>query len=162
MSTINKFTVPQVLGSSRSSKRTYTHAVICQFDAERFSAELPDRLSRILTRTSLVENFGYYTKVAEVGVGGVWHSRGNKVDQTQFDQAIKLLAERGDTLDQWIANAKETERANTAKRLADDHGEYEVLQWSMSAANAKKSIGSWDKPPAYIKNVHVVPVVQVK
>ena len=162
MSTINKFTVPQVLGSSRSSKRAYTHAVICQFDAERYAADLPNRLSRILTRKSLVENFGYYTLVAEVGVGGVWHSRGYKVDQRQFDSAIKLLTERGDTLDQWIANAEETERANTANRLADDHGEYEVLRWSQSAANAQKSIGGWDKPANYRKNVHVVPVVQVK
>ena len=158
----NKFTVSQVKGSSRSSKRTYTHAVICQFDAERFAAKLSDRLSQILTRTSLVENFGHYTKVAEVGVGGVWHSRGHKVDQRMFDEAIRLLTERGDTLDQWIANAEETERAYTAKRLADDQGEYSVLQWSMSAANAHKSIGSWDKPSAYIKNVHVVPVTQVK
>ena len=85
MSTINKFTVPQVLGSSRSSKRTYTHAVICQFDAERFAAELPDRLSRILTRTSLVENFGYYTLVAEVGVGSVVKVSGSVVTVTKIE-----------------------------------------------------------------------------
>lgn len=162
MSATNKFTVPQVPGSSRSSKRAYTHAVICQFDAERYAADLPNRLSAIETNRTLADDLRYHTKVRAVGVGGVWSELGSKVDQRQFDSAIKVLAERGDTLDLRIVNAKNTEKARTARSLAQDQGNYSVLQWSQSAANAQKSIGSWDKPGAYLKNVHVVPVVQVK
>ena len=158
----NKFTVSQVKGSSRSSKRAYTHAVICQFDAERFAAELPNRLSAWETNRSLVEDLRYLKRVRAAGVGGVWQGTYTIVDQRQFDGAIKTLTEKGDTLDLWIEFAKEQEIVKTARRLAEDQGEYSVLQWSMSAANAHKSIGSWDKPSAYIKNVHVVPVAQVK
>lgn len=161
MAAKNKFTVPQVPGSSRSSHRVYTHAVICKLDVDRYAAELPERLASLDDGTER-SNFAFHSRIVQVGVGGSWDPRRNfTVSQVEFEESVAALDERGRTYGEWLAFARARHAARTASILESDRGEYQVLQWSMSERNAVKSLGSHTFPGSYRAHIHVVPVVQV-
>lgn len=150
------FTVPQVPGSSRKSKRSYTHAVIGRNDLTRARREAADTVSHCD-----VKNYEHRMRVINAGVGGTWdHLRNGSpmiVDAAMHADYVKRMKPYAD-VNEYVAGCIECRVARVNEQGTGTAGELHVLQWSMSAANAAKAVNGFRQ---YHVDVAVVPCVEV-
>lgn len=140
-------TLPDGTKDTRSSKnRTYTHVIIGRRNLAR------ERRSAEDCRAMYAKNFAFYQRVANTPVGQPWDDNGRCL--TTADEQAKyaaIVAQHGTA--EAYADAqvrKSLERIGSA-----DAGPWGVLQWSMSEANAAKSLNRWRE---WFVDVQVQPV----
>lgn len=136
------YTAPEVPGSSRSSERPYTHAVVGRRNIAALRAYAPESAEYSHGK----QTYDYYSKQVQVGAGNSYLYKTGEcrpfmvtVKQEDYDRGVAFLAENPDRA------------AYVAKKLAErmaelgteDAGPLQVLQWSMSHANADKATGTF-------------------
>jgi len=127
-----QYTVPQVPGSSRKSDRPYTHAIIGR---RNVAAALKVCGSTVWLKCHGT-TFDYLARTAPAKVAGV-------------------------TREAFIAQCVADARADLVRRHGPgDAGEFEVLQWSMSAKNAAAKLSFWSDHYVDVRVVECVPVVK--
>lgn len=135
MAKTTTYTVPEVPGSSRTSHRPYTHAVVGRRNLARERQQAADPATH-----NDLNNWQFYQKVLRVGLGGVWSERhGYTVDQSMLDNA-KRATEGCETVNDYVAKQIEWRLARINEVGTGPAGELQVLQWSMGVENARKGI----------------------
>lgn len=152
------YTVPQVPGSTRTSERPYTHAVVGARNLVLARAQVPEYAEYMAGDT-----FDTRTRQVQTGAGNSYLYKSQagsgrpfmvKVSQEDFDKAVAFLAEHPDRA-AYLAQ-------DIAKRLAligtADEGPLMVLQWSMSHKNALAKVGEHSKYHSSVRVVECVPI----
>jgi hypothetical protein len=124
------YTVLEVPGSSRTSARPYTHAVVAQYDnpaeAAHRDAELVYHQRKFWPR-----NYKHYQ---------TWNivNPSPYSDRDGYDEILAAFP----TVEAYVADQTRKYNDKTAEIRARGIGELTVLTWSMSAANAEKGARS--------------------
>jgi len=151
-----KHTVLNAVGT-RSSPRTYTHAVVGEVDYARKAVwTIADAAYRAN------DEFEYFTIITARPVGATYYANGSSPHFTISDnmkaEAAKWFAKHGTELAAIVAARKAQAAAEVEALRAKNEGAAFVLQWSMSAGNASKALGTWTK--RHYKNVRVAEVIR--
>lgn len=156
MKTEFKHTVANAVGT-RKSPRVYTHAVVGEVDYGRKAVWT---IAGAAYRAK--DNFEYYTTINARPEGATYEADGSsphfKVSAKMKAEAAEYFATHGTELASIVANAEMKAADEVATKRAADEGTAHVLQWSMSAGNASKAVGTWTK--RHFKNVRVVEVTR--
>jgi hypothetical protein len=147
------YTVPSVPGSKRTSARPYTHAIVGQHN----KIESRARVDNADYRKMLLKNWQYNFDTAQKKPGDLIHV------QSYQPWSYALSEETHAACVAFIENnpngpafVEQEVAARLAAIGSEDAGDVEVLQWSMSQANAMKGTGKFQL--SYV-NVHVVQCV---
>lgn len=158
------YTVPEVPGSKRASARSYTHAIIGRRDgrcsAVAYEADLKANESKHHKWDAKHWDDRQRESVAVVGQLYRNHN-GYMVEARDYNVRLgsEFIAKNPDRAA--YIEAKSAERlAHLAMLKASTPGELEVLQWSMSLANAMKSVSSKQAHHSDVRVVACVPVVK--
>lgn len=157
------YTVPQVPGSRRTSERPYTHAVIGRADS---------RMSAISCAEDLAKNEGKYRKwdakdwddrkrESEATAGQLYRNRNGFMVEAKawlIESGAEFIGKNPDRA-AYVAACAAHRQQRLEKLKAGTAGELGVLQWSMSEANARKSLTTWSH---HHSDLHVVPCVPVE
>lgn len=136
--------------ATRRSPRTYTHAVVADYD---HASALASSLK--FTDWQAKDGWDYYANVAKKNAGDLMPSGNYPYNAADIADARAFIA------------ANPTRAGYIASRIADStahitktpDGTLIVLQWSMSEGSARKAIGTWSKRPGN-RNVRVVTVTR--
>lgn len=149
------FTVTQVPGSKRTSHRNYTHAIIGCRDGKVLAAStLAERRKNDQSRWNS-KHWYDEKRAADATVGQPYknHNGFSVIAQEYNVRFGKEFIAKYPTVESYLAKLKQDFDDMIAKLQAEPLGTLEVLQWSMSADNARKALGSWSKSHSHLEVV---------
>lgn len=138
-----KFTYTHTDGrvdTRQSATNAYTHVVIGRRNLGRAREQA---VARRENQTAL-SNYKFFKQQAVAGAGGFIQLRNGPlaVSQGEFERAAAVMA-RCPTIDHYYDECLTNEITRINMFGTGDFGPFEVLQWSMSAANAHKGASRW-------------------
>lgn len=158
------YTVPAVPGSSRTSERPYTHAIVGRdspaLQAAHRAADFKANAAKYARWDAKLWHDN--KRLAQCPSGGMYLNS-NGYLTTPSDAVIKIGTDfiaSFPTPEGYLAYLKAQREADVARGTAAPDGELAVLQWSMSYANAWKAHGTWCKTHVDVRVVECVPVAK--
>ena len=158
------YTVPEVPGSKRASLRPYTHAIIGRRDGRCTAAGIEAKMAveEPKNRKWDAKHWDDCKRGSEAVVGQLYRNANGFMVEAR-DAIIKIdagfIAENPDRA-AFIEKKAAERAAYLAKLKASMPGELEVLQWSMSLANAMKAVGSKQSHHSDVRVVACVAVIK--